>query len=307
LPILYPSALDALANPTASDTLAGVPHDAQHANANDAIEALQTKLGIGASTAATAGHALRVTGSGATAFGQVQHGDLGTIGANDHHAQSHALGGADHTASGLTAGHVLRATAATTFAFGAIADADIPATIARDSEVTTAVGDHAAAADPHTGYQKESEKGVASGYASLDSTTKVPLAQLPGEVLSEKIDTNEATVSGTFVDLATVGPSVTIVVPASGKVTLHMRAQISSGAGGGIASYAAAGANVIAAADANGAIGNATGTINAFWGTTIHLTGLAAGSTTFKMQYRADGAASSAFLRRQLIVDTRGL
>lgn len=32
--------------------------------------------------------------------------------------------------------------------------------------------------DPHTQYQKESEKGVASGYASLDGTTKVPTAQL---------------------------------------------------------------------------------------------------------------------------------
>jgi hypothetical protein len=38
---------------------------------------------------------------------------------------------------------------------------------------------HVAAADPHTGYQKESEKAAANGYASLDATTKVPFAQLP--------------------------------------------------------------------------------------------------------------------------------
>jgi hypothetical protein len=38
---------------------------------------------------------------------------------------------------------------------------------------------HASAADPHTGYQKESEKGAVSGYASLDATGKVPAAQLP--------------------------------------------------------------------------------------------------------------------------------
>lgn len=36
---------------------------------------------------------------------------------------------------------------------------------------------HAAAADPHTGYQKESEKGAASGYASLDAGTLIPTAQ----------------------------------------------------------------------------------------------------------------------------------
>lgn len=38
---------------------------------------------------------------------------------------------------------------------------------------------HAAASDPHTGYQKESEKASANGYASLDGTTKVPIAQIP--------------------------------------------------------------------------------------------------------------------------------
>jgi hypothetical protein len=37
---------------------------------------------------------------------------------------------------------------------------------------------HAAAADPHGVYQKEAEKGAASGYASLDSSTLVPVAQL---------------------------------------------------------------------------------------------------------------------------------
>lgn len=42
-----------------------------------------------------------------------------------------------------------------------------------------AVSAHAASADPHTGYQKESEKGAANGYASLDGAGRVPSAQLP--------------------------------------------------------------------------------------------------------------------------------
>jgi len=45
-------------------------------------------------------------------------------------------------------------------------------------EVAGAVAAHAAASDPHTGYQKESEKGAVNGYASLDATTRVPMAQL---------------------------------------------------------------------------------------------------------------------------------
>lgn len=39
---------------------------------------------------------------------------------------------------------------------------------------------HAGAADPHTGYQKESEKGAASGYAPLDAASKVPTVNLGG-------------------------------------------------------------------------------------------------------------------------------
>ena len=59
------------------------------------------------------------------------------------------------------------------------AEADLPTTLATDTEVATAVSNHAAAADPHTGYQKESEKAAVNGYASLDATTKVPIAQVP--------------------------------------------------------------------------------------------------------------------------------
>lgn len=44
----YPSQLDVLVNPTASDQLNSVtvPHAKQHADANDAIEAIQTVLGL---------------------------------------------------------------------------------------------------------------------------------------------------------------------------------------------------------------------------------------------------------------------
>ena len=44
-------------------------------------------------------------------------------------------------------------------------------------EVAGAVAAHEGAADPHTGYQRESEKAAANGYASLDGSTLVPTAQ----------------------------------------------------------------------------------------------------------------------------------
>jgi hypothetical protein len=49
----YPASLDSFTNPTAVDTLDSPPHDTQHADANDAIEALQAKVGVDSSAVAT--------------------------------------------------------------------------------------------------------------------------------------------------------------------------------------------------------------------------------------------------------------
>ena len=45
--------LDSLTNPTSTDTMSAVPHYAQHANANDAIEALEAKVGVDGSAVTT--------------------------------------------------------------------------------------------------------------------------------------------------------------------------------------------------------------------------------------------------------------
>jgi hypothetical protein len=61
---------------------------------------------------------------------------------------------------------------------GGLADDDHPQ-YATDTDLTT----HASALDPHTGYQRESEKDQASGYAGLSVGSKVALAQI-SEVLA---------------------------------------------------------------------------------------------------------------------------
>lgn len=45
----FPTSLDALTNPTSSDSLASPSHSSQHANVNDAVEALQAKVGADSS------------------------------------------------------------------------------------------------------------------------------------------------------------------------------------------------------------------------------------------------------------------
>ena len=49
----FPTGLDTLTNPTATDKVAVVSHSSQHANANDAIEALQAKVGANSSAVTT--------------------------------------------------------------------------------------------------------------------------------------------------------------------------------------------------------------------------------------------------------------
>lgn len=61
----FPTSLDALTNPTANDTLASVPHHTQHGTANDAIEAIEAKLGTTDSTPSE-GTILVGTGAGTT-------------------------------------------------------------------------------------------------------------------------------------------------------------------------------------------------------------------------------------------------
>jgi hypothetical protein len=66
----YPTSLDAFVNPTTSDSLNSPSHSLQHADTNDAIEALETKVGVGAAPAGSAanGYALTVTTGGTSTW-----------------------------------------------------------------------------------------------------------------------------------------------------------------------------------------------------------------------------------------------
>ena len=55
----FPASLDTLTNPTSSDSLNSPSHSAQHANVNDAVEALQVKVGVD-SSAVTTSHEYRI-------------------------------------------------------------------------------------------------------------------------------------------------------------------------------------------------------------------------------------------------------
>ncbi len=68
---------------------------------------------------------------------------------------------------------------------------------AADARVTSGIATHVGLADPHTQYQQENEKGVANGYASLDSSTLVPLVQIPNSLDDVLAYANQATFPAT--------------------------------------------------------------------------------------------------------------
>lgn len=55
----FPTTLDTLTNPLSTDALNSPSHSAQHANANDAIEALEAKVGVD-SSAVTSSHTYKI-------------------------------------------------------------------------------------------------------------------------------------------------------------------------------------------------------------------------------------------------------
>jgi hypothetical protein len=100
------------------------------------------------------------------------------------------------------------------------------------------------------------------------------------------------TTSTVYVDLTTVGPSTTLVVPPSGRVLLSVATGEVANAGSTscLMSYEATGANTLVASDANAVI---LGGVTRQRASALSvLSGLTPGSTTFTAQCKAQGSGS---------------
>lgn len=121
---------------------------------------------------------------------------------------------------------------------------------------------------------------------------------------TDKITTPESTTSGSYTNLATIGPTLNVTVPSNGRLSISYAASINSSNTGqaGKAAFTLSGANTRSAED-DEAI--ETQSIYATCSRTIALSGLTPGATTVKMVYLATGGTST-FRRRSLTV-TPGL
>jgi hypothetical protein len=121
--------------------------------------------------------------------------------------------------------------------------------------------------------------------------------------VANAVATAESTSSTTYVNLTTAGPSVTVIVPASGRVLVSVTTATTgnSASTSCLMSFAASGGNTVAASDANAVIlaGQALQRASA----TSVLGGLAAASTTFTAQYRVagQGSASCTYSNRSIM------
>lgn len=97
------------------------------------------------------------------------------------------------------------------------------------AEAAGAVAAHAGAADPHSVYQKESERAAANGYASLDAGALVPVAQLatgtPDGTKFLRDDRTWQAVAGGSVGFA-LAPAANTTIPAGNGLELPLGFEI---------------------------------------------------------------------------------
>lgn len=78
----YPSSIDAFPDPLANSPLDAPSHSGLHQDVNDAVEKIETKVGLGSSPAssASAGQVLKSSGSGNTGWSDIVVGDIDATG-----------------------------------------------------------------------------------------------------------------------------------------------------------------------------------------------------------------------------------
>lgn len=139
--------------------------------------------------------------------------------------------------------------------------------------------------------------GFAAGNPAPGPVTQWNGSSPSGGPATAYVATDETTTSTSYVDLTTTTDTVTVTIGSSGMALVNLHCQIYNDAQkAGFAAFAMSGANTMSAQDKYCLHMQMSG---AGWttqtaGTSFLLTGLTAGSTTFKMKYRAGSSGGTA-------------
>lgn len=146
----------------------------------------------------------------------------------------------------------------------------------------------------------------AAAAATVSSTALVYGAGQPKIVATARVATDEASTSTTYADLATVGPSVSIVTGTSVLITMNCNCYSTSGLTQNIwVSFTVSGASTLAADDTRSSLTTVYGITghNAALASTLLITGLTAGLNAFVLKYRTD-SGTSRWTQRNIVVQT---
>lgn len=258
-----------LPNPTTTSFTSSPSLAGQQGNQNDAIKAVETKLGTGSSTP-VANTFLFGTGVGASTW------------------------------QTLTSAAVLAAVSDETGSGNLVFNTTptlITPKVDTINESTGGNGVTVAGMNVKAGVIQTSG-AVSTAALAAASVTPAKLATGGTQVT---VTTNETTTSTSYVDLTTPGPNTTVNIGPNGLALLIWSAGMSnSGANLNIITYSISGATTVAAADSNGTL-QSGGTSFFEMSYAKLVTGLNAGSTTFTMKYKASGGTAN-FQRRLLTV-----
>ena len=268
----FPTALDALTNPAATDVLTG--HAAQHSNANDAIEALQAKVGVNSSAVATsldykvsalessrelaankgvAGGYASLDGAGKVPAAQLPSyvddvleyanlagfpvtGEPGKIYVAEDTNKTYRWSGSAYIF--ITSGAVDSVNSKTGVVSLVKADVGL-GNVDNTSDLDKPIS--IATQTALNLKEDKSSKGAANGYASLDASGKVPTTQLPSYVASVSGKTGAVTLVKGDVGLGSVDNTSDANKPVSTaqQAALNTKANLSGAAFTGASSITA--------------------------------------------------------------------
>jgi hypothetical protein len=157
-------------------------------------------------------------------------------------------------------------------------------------------------------YALPTQTGNSGKYLTTNGTSESwgTVAAIPANATA-RVNTQQQVTSGSYVDLATAGPAVTVTTGTKALVIVTSGIIANSG-DQGFMSFAVSGSTTIAASDANAlqAISRSNDGNQILRASAATLVTLTAGSNTFTAKYRFPGGGVVEFLNREIFVMNLG-